>query len=120
MSEDGKRRVSEAQKGRKMSNEHKQKLININKFIKRSDTFKQNISNKNKGKKRPDVALYKAELNKKVIIQFDILGNYLKEWDSLKSCYEFFKDTEYQLRKSLKDFNNLFHGYKFKYKSDYE
>lgn len=116
MSEDGKRRVSEARKGWKMSEEHKLKLIAANTGLKRSDAFKQNLSLNKKGKKLPGTSKYRSEVNKRPILQFDLDNNFIREWDSIKACYEFFQGKEYYLRESLKNYDRPFYNYKFKYK----
>lgn len=94
-------KISIAQKGnqnwkhRKPSDEWKGKISESNKGKKRSQEFKEKMSKMRKGNNNPNFGKKLSEEHKekikktrksKPIIQFDLSGNFIKEWSSKKEC----------------------------------
>lgn len=56
------------------------------------------------------------EANSIEIIQFDIDGNFIKEWKSISECNKMLKGKTQNLYRALENFTLTFKGFRFKYK----
>jgi hypothetical protein len=75
-SKETKRKMSEAHINKKLSKEHKDKISQSNKGNVRSQETRDKISKSMKGKIIPKEKL------KKPVLQYDLEGNFIKEWNS--------------------------------------
>lgn len=119
--EDPKRgeKISKALKGYKQTEEHIKKRSahlkgksNLKNKKSKPDGFGQNISNKLKGGKRISI--------RKSILQYDLKGNFIKEWDSiLEICNILFNDVSKNpnITACCKNRIKSAYGYIWKYKN---
>jgi hypothetical protein len=75
----------------------------------RDQEFKDKSSKQRKGKKRPEI--------KKPILQFDLKGNFIKEWESYSHAYNIFKNQG--ISKAARGENLQASGCIWCYKKDY-
>ena len=88
-SEEAKRKMSEAKKGKKLSEETKKKMSETKKGKKRSEEIKRKISKAHKGKKHSKEHIKKmSEALKIPVVQYSKEGEFIKEWDSATDAAE--------------------------------
>lgn len=106
----------EAKENFRFTEEQKQKMKDNhigNKYYTYSEEAKQKISIGNKNKVRTN--LHKENYSKalsKPILQFDLQGNFIKEWPSIKEASKYFKGIADNLQGSTKKANNYIWKYK--------
>lgn len=84
-SEEHRKKIGMGNKGRKHSDETKQKMSQKAIGRKYSDDVKQKISLSKKGKKFPEHKKINMKGKRcKPILQYDLNGNFIKEWESFK------------------------------------
>ena len=106
-----------SKKGKKQSKEHIQKRIEQITGQKRSEEAKLKISQKKKEQtyyNDPKFIKRMTDANKKPILQFDLSGNFIKEWECMGDVLKHFGKGD--LTYACKDFNRSSNGYKWKYK----
>ncbi len=101
-SEESKRRISEAHKGKIVSEETRMKLRNYN--LGRKTTKEQ--------RKRQSIAQQKA------IYQFDLNGVFIKEWDSLKKAAECLGIKRNCISSAVNGVYRRYGGYVWRFKKD--
>lgn len=69
--------------------------------------------------KKIEVKHYKTDtsIRDEVVLQCDIKGNVIKEWDNMRVCYKTLNIDQSSMCKLLKDFNKTWNGSRFKYKN---
>jgi hypothetical protein len=83
-----------------------------------SETHKLNLSIASKGKKMSDIAKNKMSKSKKVaVLQFDLLGNFIKEHDGIiDATRELKKDSSTSIMRCCKGRYKQAYGFVWKYK----
>jgi len=127
--------------GRWQSEETRKKISVANKkpkpegFGKKPNDFGEKISKANKGKKRSKLALKRmseskkglsigkgvkkpivSEKNSKPILQYDLQGNFIKEWKSATDASKFLDKKSSSICECCKNKRKTAYGYKWKYK----
>lgn len=82
---EAKLKIGASQKGKILSKEHLEKLKKVNTGIKRTPEQIKKLSEAHKGIKRPDTTLRLS----KPILQYDLDGNFIKEWPSIREVSKF-------------------------------
>ena len=133
LSEETKQKISKANKGRKYTEEQKVK-ISLNKMgnnaypkgLKRPKEFGENlsklyreglakiISEKTKGKPKPQG--FNAHLSKS-ILQYDLEGNFIKEWDSINNAARYLNKDVTNISKALVGKYKTAYNFIWKYKN---
>lgn len=122
LSKETKEKLSKAFKGRRLSEKQRLALINANKGHHRSEETKKKISMANSHPKNEETKL-KISIAKQgqgaiPIIQYDINGNFIREWES---AFKAMKCLNFKSRSSIADVLSgrckQTHGYIFKYKN---
>jgi group I intron endonuclease len=103
-------------KGKKMSLESKEKISKSNKGRKHSEEIKKNMGAPKGGKHSKKSIEQKIKSLSKPIIQYDLEGNFIKEWESIKQAKITTKSTNIpaNLSGKIKQTN----GYIWKYKEN--
>lgn len=112
-SEETKKIIKEKRKHQIVSEETRQKMSIFFKNIKRNPEWVKKVADKNRGRKYP------YEIRKKImkpIIQLDINGNFIKEWDSSREASKFLGTTESNICNCLTNRAKTAKGFKWKYK----
>lgn len=112
ITEETKKKISESNKGKKLSEETKEKLRIINTGKKLSEETKNNISKSKKGS-----IPWNYNIIKDIILQIDLNGNIIKEWNSLIEL----EKAGYQKPNIINVCNgkrNLHKGFKWMYKKN--
>lgn len=129
--EESKRKISIAGKGRPVSEENKKKLSERMKVFqhktgwKHTEEAREKIKLAGTGRKfpnrkphPPESYIVMAQKNYKPILQFDLEGTFIKEWDSLKSASielnMYYQGITYCCQGKIKTSN----GFKWKYKNE--
>lgn len=121
LSEETKRKLSQAAKGKKLSEKHRLALIKANTGSHRSEETKRKISIANSHPKSEETKL-KVSIAKQgqgaiPIIQYDLNGNYIREWESaFKAMKELKLPSRSCIANVLSGRCKQTHGYIFKYK----
>ncbi len=103
--------------GKKMSAESIAKTAAANRGRKNTQEMKDKLSAKFKGRKvPPDILLKRSRAQWKPIIQLDLEGNFIKEWESVKSARMALSPNNHGLSGILKGQWKTWQGYKWKYK----
>lgn len=114
---DSAKKASLSKKGKKQTEEHIQKRTQSLKGQKRTEKTKNKIKEKKSQQtyyKNPEFIKRMTDANKKPVLQFDLEGNFLKEWECMGDVLKFFGKGD--LTYACKDFNRSSNGYKWKYK----
>lgn len=124
--EEGKRKISISRKGWKPTEEQKLKMSKSKKgHPMYTEEWKQKISQSTKGiKKSEDFKKWQSENQKgninrrKKVIQYDMDGNFIKEWDYvLEAAYSLGKKTGAAITEVCNGKRKSIYGYVWKYKS---
>lgn len=84
VSDDTRKKLSEIRKGKSLSEETKKKLSDIHKGKKHSEEARKKLSEAHKGKPHP-IPKNNPLISKKVY-QYTLDGEFVKEWDSVNEC----------------------------------
>ena len=119
-------KISKIHIGRICSKETKDKMSKSRQGKTQSEETRNKISNSSKGKIKSDE--YKLKLSKarkgistkksKPIIQYDLEGKLIREWDKIDHALKFLGKpiNDSSLTQCCKGINKTAHGYKWKYK----
>lgn len=110
-SENTKLKISKGLKGKINSEETKKKKSESNKGKIRTKIHSYNISQSNKGKSKPEGF---GEKISKPIFQYDLQGNFIKEWPSLKEACMFYQTTSGNLSQNINGKTKSAKGFKWK------
>lgn len=123
VSQETRDKIGKANKGNKLSDKHKLLLSNINKGkkyslgMKHSEKTKKLMSDLKLGIKQSNDHVFKRkESNKKPIIQMDLEGNFIKEWDSGISAAKELNLSSGAICECCKGKSKRVSKFKFKYK----
>ena len=118
VSEETRQKLRIANIGKKMSPEAIEKTAQANRGRKVTDEVRKVISDKLKGIKiPPDVLLKRAQAQRKAILQFDMDGNFIKEWSSSKEAIDCMRPNNHNLSSHIKIGKpKSWCGFKWKYK----
>lgn len=117
LSESTKEKLRIANTGKKMSKEAIEKTALANRGRKNTEEVKERIRQKLKGKKRDVEAVIKmAETNLKPVLQYDLEGNFIKEYPSIKAAKMELSPTNNGLSSHLKGQKKSWQGFIWKYK----
>lgn len=114
---DSAKKASISKKGKKQNVEHIQKRINKITGKKRSEETKQKISQIKKQQtfyNNPERVKKISESKMKSVLQYDLEGNFIKEWSSIMDIKKHFPSSD--ITYACKDFKRTSCGYRWTYK----
>ena len=108
-----KKKISEKIEGRIFKEEWKEKISNAKKGFKYSEESRIKMSNSSKGKKRKFRNRYLS------VLQYDLEGNFIKEWENTKKLIEELPYIGYSslLKVCRGERKHIYKGYKWKWKN---
>lgn len=123
LSDDHKRKISEANKTMIFTNEHRRKISESKKGKKRSKECKEKIANKKRGTKHSEETKKKmseSSTKKVKVIQMDTENNVIKIWDSIKQASKELNIDNSAISKCCRGKLKQTGGFKWKYIGDEE
>ena len=111
LSKETKKKISEAKLGKKgtpMSEKHRQKLRDIMTGVPKSKEHKEKLSKANLGKKHTE--------RRKVILQYDINGDFVKEWECAFDAEKIYNDNH--INDCCRGIRKLAAGYQWRFKTN--
>ena len=122
-SEETKQKISKANKGRKFNDEICRKIslakkgCNVwSKGKKLSKTHCKNISEQSRGKSKPSSSYLNNQNSAKCVLQYDMNGEFIKEWPSAKQAALFYNKTPESIQNCCKGICKTSNKYIWKYK----
>lgn len=128
LTEETRRRISESTKGKIVSNETKEKIrlshiglvpdietrLKMSKFQKGKKVSKETRSRISKSSKGKNKRYHQRQ--GKTILQFDLDGNFIKEWNKIKDVYELYKISSSSIINCLQQRSKSSGNFIWKYK----
>lgn len=117
LSEEHRKKIGESLKGKKHSEETKEKMSKKATGRKYSEESKKKMSESKKGKKFSEEKKINMKGKRcKPILQYDLGGNFIKEWLSFKEIKDILNLNNSSICLCCKNIQKTAYGYKWKYK----